>query len=337
MQAKSKKRNDFNFNDDLTEFYTELRFSESTDAMSETIRPSDSNNDCDQMGKYYKLSNDNSKEYVLKNLSSYPSLTAAENVKLFQQLEKASDEQDKQNIRNKILLGNTGLIVKVAKEYNIDDAFGLEDRIQEGFLGLNKAIDLYDWKLGNAFSVYAIWWIKNAILKFNINKSPCIRIPHHIVARRLKIRKLTSEAARQGKNLSVDELSETLNLPEKDVVTAIASGDFITSLDAQIATLSKTDFSNGEVLIDFIEDESAISSDDVINKVTYEQVLELMEKILTPREIDVLLRRFGFYTGKVQSLQEIANQYHLTRETIRIIEKKAILKLQRKVKPEITE
>ena len=269
-----------------------------------------------------KLSN--STRMYLNEIGRIPLLTYEEE----QALGKLISEGNKE-AKNKLTESNLRLVVSIARRYS---GYGnLLDLIQEGNIGLMKAVERFDYKLGYKFSTYATWWIKQSITRYLPDYSRTIRIPVHANELLLKIHKIEREysQAHNGKQISSKELAEMLSNDKitytEEKINEIKKYEYITnetSLDMQIGEDNETS------LLDMIIDDENNLEDEVIEKLKRKDIIEAIEASpLDEREIDIIKRRNGFY-GRPQTLQEIANEYDVTRERIRQIEAKAYRKLR---------
>ena len=242
-------------------------------------------------------------------------------------------EQDAIYSRNKVVQANLGLVVSVARRYQ-HGGLPLTDLIQEGNLGLIKAVGRFDHRRGFRFSTYATWWIRHAIGRALADKGRTVRVPVHILEANQRIRKATrSLSASLGRAPTNDELAEAIEMTaDKLERTLTHSGGQAISLDQQLGDEGDRErievFQSPEV-------EETTPFDDIANRALADQVRDVLHT-LKPIEAEVLRRRFGLNGEREVTLQEIASEHGLSRERIRQIQEKALSKVRRglKVEPE---
>ena len=228
--------------------------------------------------------------------------------------------------RNKFVQANLGLVVSVARRYQ-HGGLPLTDLIQEGNLGLIKAVSRFDHRRGFRFSTYATWWIRHAIGRALADKGRTVRVPVHILEANQRIRKATrSLSGSLGRAPTAEELADAIDMSAEKLERTLShsTGQAI-SLDAQLG--DDGDRERMEVFQD-PEHEETTPFDDIANRALSEQVREVLHT-LKPIEADVLRRRFGLDTDREVTLQEIASEYGLSRERIRQIQEKALSKVRR--------
>ena len=264
---------------------------------------------------------DDSVRLYLREIGKIPLLTPEEEADLAQRIVKGDKKA-----KDKMVESNMRLVVSIAKRYG---GRGLDflDLIQEGNTGLLRAVEKFDPDKGFKFSTYATWWVRQAITRAIADQARTIRIPVHMVETINKVlrttRKLTAELNREPTN---EEIAKELDMePEKiDYVMRIKQD--IASLDASIGREGDDEDS---VLGDFVEDEERASPEDyAANQIIKEQLSEIIAT-LTDREQKIIRLRFGIGGGRPHTLEEVGNEFDVTRERIRQIEAKALSKLRK--------
>lgn len=269
----------------------------------------------------------------LKEIGSVPLLTAEEEILLAMWIEQGSlpsaSPEDKiraQRARKKLSDANLRLVVSIAKKY-LGRGLQFLDLIQEGNLGLLKAVDKFDYKKGYKFSTYATWWIRQAITRAIADQARTIRVPVHMVETINKLNRISRQLLQEnGREATKEELAERMGVNTEKVreVKKIAQDPI--SLETPIG--EKEDSHLG----DFIEDQKAISPDDAAGSILMREQIEDMLHGLSERERSVLELRFGLRDGKPRTLEEVGRYFDVTRERIRQIEGKALTKLKKSAK-----
>ncbi|MDC7221379.1 MAG: RNA polymerase sigma factor RpoD/SigA [Spirochaetales bacterium] len=222
-----------------------------------------------------------------------------------------------------LVSANLRFVVNVAKKYQ-NQGLTLEDLIGEGNLGLINAIEKYDPERGYHFISYAVWWIRQAILKAICEKSRMIRLPMNRANELVQIEKTRKELTNSnGEEPEIAEIARELDLKAKDVEDLLRLSRDHVSLETPV--FYKKDSS---VLGDFIEDEGYLSPDDQVMNITLKEDINKVLLDLPTKEAQVLQYRYGLNDKKPMSLKEIGDIYDLTKERIRQIEQKALIKLQ---------
>jgi RNA polymerase primary sigma factor len=231
---------------------------------------------------------------------------------------KAGDEEAK----NRLIESNLKLVVSVAKQYT-RCGYPLSDLIQEGNLGLMKAVEAFDPERGFRFSTYAVAWIKQSITRSIEKQSRAIRIPSYVIqsARRLK-RLGTAFANQNGREPTIDELCEQTKMPIERLRRVLESSEPVLSLDEYVGEEGKT------LLVERLNDDTAADPEcEALHQESVE-ITRQMVKWLTPQERLIIEQRFGIVGGSAATLQDIGKQLHITRERVRQLEKRALKKLR---------
>ena len=262
---------------------------------------------------------DDSVRLYLREIGKIPLLSAEEELALAKRVvagdKKAKDQMAEANMR---------LVVSIAKRY-VGRGLDLLDLIQEGNTGLLRAVEKFDPDKGFKFSTYATWWIRQAITRAIADQARTIRIPVHMVETINKLlrtqRRLTQELNREPSN---EEIAKAMEIDVDKVEHIMKIKQDISSLDASIR-----DDEEDSVLADFIEDEDTVSPEEsATGQLLKEQVKDMLGA-LTEREQKILKLRFGLEDGKSHTLEEVGQEFSVTRERIRQIEAKALAKLRK--------
>jgi RNA polymerase primary sigma factor len=262
---------------------------------------------------------DDSVRLYLREIGKIPLLTAEQELALAQRVvagdKKAKDQMAEANMR---------LVVSIAKRY-VGRGLDLLDLIQEGNTGLLRAVEKFDPDKGFKFSTYATWWIRQAITRAIADQARTIRIPVHMVETINKLlrtqRRLTQDLNREPTN---EEIAKAMEIEVEKVEHIMKIKQDISSLDASVR-----DDEEDSVLSDFIEDEDTVSPEESATSQLLKEHVKDMLGSLTEREQKILKLRFGLEDGKSHTLEEVGQEFSVTRERIRQIEAKALAKLRK--------
>jgi RNA polymerase primary sigma factor len=272
-------------------------------------------------GQYFDDASDDSVRLYLREIGKIPLLNAEEELALAQRVvageKRAKDKMAEANMR---------LVVSIAKRYS---GRGLDflDLIQEGNTGLLRAVEKFDPDKGFKFSTYATWWIRQAITRAIADQARTIRIPVHMVETINKLlrtqRRMTQELNREP---TIEELAKELEMEPDKVEYVIKIKQDITSLDAGVGRDGEDEDS---VLGDFIEDEDGTTPEESATSQLLKEQVQSILSTLSDREQKIVKMRFGLENGKSHTLEEVGQEFAVTRERIRQIEAKALAKLRK--------
>ena len=253
----------------------------------------------------------------LKEIGRIPLLTAEEEIELAVRI-----ADDDESAKKRLAEANLRLVVSIAKRY-VGRGMHFLDLIQEGNLGLIKAVDKFDYTKGFKFSTYATWWIRQAITRAIADQARTIRIPVHMVETINKVKKTNSQLLhKNGKEPSADEIAAELGMPVSKVREILRVAQEPVSLETPIGEEEDSH------LGDFIPDDDAPAPADAASILLLKEQLDEVLNTLTPREAKVLALRFGLEGGHPHTLEEVGKEFDVTRERIRQIEAKALRKLR---------
>ncbi len=231
-------------------------------------------------------------------------------------------EMDGQAAREHLGRANTRLVVSIAKRY-MNQGLPFPDLIQEGNVGLMRAVDKYDYKRGNRFSTYATWWIRQAITRALAQKTRTIRIPLHMTERiRQMYRAAQSLEQKLGRRPTPEEIALEMDLPAEIVCRMMDASQHAIALERPVGEDGDSEFG------DFIEDQDSPSPVEVATRNLLQETIEEVLAELTPRQNQILRMRFGLGDGEPHTLEEIASKFGLSRERIRQLEKEALRRLR---------
>jgi RNA polymerase primary sigma factor len=231
-------------------------------------------------------------------------------------------EQEAEEAKAALILANLRLVISIAKRY-LGKGLNFSDLIQEGNIGLMKAVDKFEYRRGYKFSTYATWWIRQAITRALIEQSRSIRIPVHMVETMSKIAKIISKIVQEtGQEPAPDEIAERLGIPAEKVRWILRIARDPVSLETPIGE------DEDSYLRDFIEDKGVLSPLDVVIQEDMKKQIDRILCSLSPKEEKIIRRRFGIGEEGPHTLDEVGLEFDVTRERIRQIEAKAIRKLR---------
>ena len=258
-------------------------------------------------------------QIYLKEIGDIPLLTPEEEYELALKVQQGDLEA-----KDLLAEHNLRLVISIAKRY-LGRGVSFQDLVQEGNIGLMRAVEKFDPERGNKFSTYASWWILQGITRAIADHGRTIRIPVHMnekISKMIRIeKKLTSEL---GRNPTIEETAEELNISVEDLLIIKKYAQEIVSLDTPIG-----DMEHGEqtVLMDFINDDTYLVEKSAFNSLLHDDIKKVLDTLL-PKEKDIIELRFGLIDGRPKTLEEIGKKYNLTRERVRQIEEKTLKKLR---------
>ncbi len=263
------------------------------------------------------VSTDDPVRMYLREIGRIPLLTYEEELEIAEKVLEGDEEAKK-----RLAESNLRLVVSIAKKY-VGRGMLFLDLIQEGNMGLIKAVDKFDYKKGFKFSTYATWWIRQAITRAIADQARTIRIPVHMVETINKLIRTSRHLLQKlGREPSPEEIAEELEMPVDKVMEIQKIAQDPVSLETPIG---EEDDSH---LGDFIQDDDSPAPHDAASYTLLKEQLEEVMNTLTPREAKVLRLRFGLEDGKARTLEEVGREFEVTRERIRQIEAKALRKLR---------
>ena len=253
----------------------------------------------------------------LKEIGKVPLLSAEEEIELAKRMELGDQEAKK-----RLAEANLRLVVSIAKRY-VGRGMQFLDLIQEGNLGLIKAVEKYDYRKGFKFSTYATWWIRQAITRAIADQARTIRIPVHMVETINKLLRVSRQLLQElGREPTPEEIAKEMDIPVERVREIQKISQEPVSLETPIGEEEDSH------LGDFIPDDDALAPADAASMSLLKEQLADVLKTLTPREEKVLSLRFGLEDGNPKTLEEVGKEFNVTRERIRQIEAKALRKLR---------
>lgn len=261
---------------------------------------------------------DDAVRLYLREIGKIPLLTPEEEVELAKRFKEDND----QSAREKLINSNLRLVVSIAKKY-IGRGLSFLDLIQEGNLGLMRAVEKFDYRKGYKFSTYATWWIRQAITRAIADQARTIRIPVHMIETINKLVKHSRQLLQElGREPTIEEIAERMDMPPEKIEEIIKTAQEPISLETPVGE------EEDSRLGDLIEDTTMVAPADTASQhLLSEDIQEILEG-LSPREREILVLRFGLGGERPHTLEEVGKMFNVTRERIRQIEAKALRKLR---------
>ena len=288
----------------------------------EEVEALETGEDMEQMLQGEGLALEDHVRMYLKEIGKVPLLTGEEELALAQQMIEGETEAEREQAKQRLVEANLRLVVSIAKRYVGKGMFFL-DLIQEGNLGLMKAVDKFDYTKGYKFSTYATWWIRQAISRAIADQARTIRIPVHMVETMHKVARSQRQLQQVlGREPTFEEIGRDIGISEAKVSEILKIAQDPVSLETPVGEADESH------LGDFIPDEESMTpADAAAYQMLREQLSEVLQT-LTPREEMVIRLRYGLDDGRPRTLEEVGQQFQITRERIRQIEVKALRKIK---------
>ena len=294
-----------------------LEQNEFTEEIKNEIERYGSAEDMEKMLASEGLAIDDPVRMYLKEIGKVPLLSGEREMELAQKMEEGDG-----NAKQELVEANLRLVVSIAKRY-VGKGMSFLDLIQEGNLGLMKAVEKFDYRKGYKFSTYATWWIRQAITRAIADQARTIRIPVHMVETIHKVSRYSRTMLQElGREATAEEIGEKMGMSADKVRDIMKIAQDPVSLETPIGEEEDSH------LGDFIPDEDTPAPADAASATILREVIERELHTLTPREEHVIKLRFGLYDGRTRTLEEVGQQFNITRERIRQIEAKALRKLR---------
>lgn len=321
------------FNEEVDDSFDFIEEEESAELVKEEAAEAEAEEDTPVPDLDNAISIDDPVKMYLKEIGALPLLTSEEEIVLAKTVEAGmradalpEEKEAAREAKKELADRNLRLVVSIAKKY-LGRGLQFLDLIQEGNLGLLKAVDKFDYTKGYKFSTYATWWIRQAITRAIADQARTIRVPVHMVETINKLNRISRQLLQEnGREATNEELAKAMGVSLAKIreVKKIAQDPI--SLETPIG--EKEDSHLG----DFIEDHEAIAPDDAAGSILLREQIEELLTGLTERERQVLELRFGLKDGKTRTLEEVGKYFDVTRERIRQIEGKALSKLKKTAK-----
>ncbi len=273
--------------------------------------------DVDELLTQEGLATDDPVRMYLKEIGKIELLSAEREMELAERISLGD-----QSAKDELVEANLRLVVSIAKRH-VDKGMYFLDLIQEGNLGLMKAVEKFDYRKGYKFSTYATWWIRQSITRAIADQARTIRIPVHMVETIHKVSRASKQLLQElGRDPTTDEIGKRLGMPAERVREILKIAQDPVSLETPVGEEEDSH------LGDFVEDTETLSPAESASRAMLQDQINEVLKTLTPRERDVIRLRFGLVDGRPHTLEEVGEHFEITRERIRQIEAKALRKLR---------
>ena len=279
------------------------------------------NQDFDPVELLEGIGTDDPVRMYLKEIGTVPLLTPEEEMDL-----AIRKSQGDEAAKNKLIEANLRLVVNIAKKYT-NRGLGFLDLIQEGNLGLMKGVEKFDYEKGFKLSTYATWWIRQSVTRALADQARIIRVPVHMVETINRLTKVQRNLTlKLGYEPSTKELADEMGMSEAKVLEIMQISKEPTSLEAP-----KGEDGDG-VVADTVKDENTLTPEQSVENIMLREQIKVLLKDLKDRERQVIILRFGLEDGRPRTLEEVGQEFNVTRERIRQIESKALRKLKNPVR-----
>ena len=279
------------------------------------------NQDFDPVELLEGIGTDDPVRMYLKEIGTVPLLTPEEEMDL-----AIRKSQGDEAAKNKLIEANLRLVVNIAKKYT-NRGLGFLDLIQEGNLGLMKGVEKFDYEKGFKLSTYATWWIRQSVTRALADQARIIRVPVHMVETINRLTKVQRNLTlKLGYEPSTKELADEMGMSEAKVLEIMQISKEPTSLEAP-----KGEDGDG-VVADTVKDENTLTPEQSVENIMLREQIKILLKDLKERERQVIILRFGLEDGRPRTLEEVGQEFNVTRERIRQIESKALRKLKNPVR-----
>lgn len=253
----------------------------------------------------------------LNEIGSRSLLTAEQEIELSKRIESGDEEA-----RSELAVSNLRLVVSIARKYT-NRGLDFLDLVQEGSLGLYKAVDKFDWRKGNRFSTYATWWIQQSITRAIADQSRTIRLPIHMSETIARLNRYKGQYYKEnGCDPTAGELAEMMD------VTVEKANELLNMVQEPVSLDTPIGDDGDNAIADHVADEHAVDPETMVIEAELKDQVNTLLNTLTPKEKRIIQLRYGFIGGRVYTLEEVGREFKVTRERVRQVEAKALRKLR---------